>query len=243
MNKGKLIGVGVGPGDPKLLTIKAIEAIQNADYVAYPTSGEKYTGEKSSNLALSIVKDYIEGKELLEYLMPMSRDKEYVRKCHDDCAEDVKKYLEKGKTVAFITLGDPAIYSTYIYIHHKIKRQGFETLLIPGITSFCAVAASLDDSLCEGAQPLLIVPGSFDTLDKTIDYVGNKVYMKSGRAIVKLREKLREHGRLKNAKMVERATLPDEKVYNNLDDIDEKSSYFSIVVVKEDINGDYQEGV
>lgn len=79
--KGKLIGVGVGPGDPKLLTVKAIEAIKGADYVAYPTSGIQANGERSSNVALRIIREHIEGKELLEYLMPMSRDKEYVQRC------------------------------------------------------------------------------------------------------------------------------------------------------------------
>lgn len=239
--RGKLIGVGVGPGDPKLLTIKAIETIKNADYIAYPTSGEQADGSKSTNLALRIVSEYIEGKELLEYLMPMSRDKEYVQRCHNECAEDLKKYLDAGKTVAFITLGDPSIYSTYMYIHHKIKAAHYDTQLIPGITSFCAVAASLDDSLCEGSQPLLIVPASHETLDEAMDYVGNKVYMKSGRGIVKLREKLREKGLLKNARMVEKATMEDERIYHSLDDIDEKNSYFSIVVVKEEKTGGYHD--
>ena len=180
---GKLYGVGVGPGDPKLLTLKAIETIRDADYVAYPTSGKG-----ASNIAFEIVKEYIKDKETLEYLMPMSRDKEYVQRCHDECAIDIKKYLENGKSVAFITLGDPSIYSTYMYIHKKIKEMGFQTQLIPGITSFCAAAASLNDSLCEGGEPLIIVPASYDALDQTIDYEGNKVYMKSGKSIVELRE-------------------------------------------------------
>lgn len=229
---GKLYGVGVGPGDPKLLTLKAIEVIQNADYVAYPTSGKN-----ASNVAYEIVKEYIKDKETLEYLMPMSRDKAYVQECHDACAEDVRKHLSEGKNIAFITLGDPAIYSTYIYIHKKIKEQGFETQLIPGITSFCAVAASLDDSLCEGGQPLIIVPASYDALDETIDYEGNKVYMKSGKSIIALREKLREKKMLAQAKMVVKASMADEEIFESLDDIDEKTSYFSIVVVKEESGG------
>lgn len=231
--KGKLYGVGVGPGDPKLLTLKAIETIREADYVAYPTSGNK----DASNVAYEIVKEYIQDKKMLAYLMPMSRDKAYVQQCHDDCAEDIQKYLEKGKTVAFITLGDPAIYSTYIYVHKKIKAQGYETQLIPGITSFCAAAASLDDSLCEGGQPLIIVPASYAALDQTIDYEGNKVYMKSGKAIVDLREKLREKKMLDQARMVVKATMADEEIFESLDEIDEKTSYFSIVVVKEEAGG------
>ncbi len=229
---GKLYGVGVGPGDPKLLTLKAIETIKDADYVAYPTSGKG-----ASNIAFEIVKEYIKDKETLEYLMPMSRDKEYVQRCHDECAIDIKKYLENGKSVAFITLGDPSIYSTYMYIHKKIKEMGFQTQLIPGITSFCAAAASLDDSLCEGGEPLIIVPASYDALDQTIDYEGNKVYMKSGRSIVELRERLREKNMLPRTKMVVKATMEDEEIFGSLDDIDENTSYFSIVVVREEAGG------
>lgn len=229
---GKLYGVGVGPGDPKLLTLKAIEIIKDADYVAYPTSGKG-----ASNIAFEIVKEYIKDKKTLEYLMPMSRDKEYVQRCHDECASDIKKYLENGKSVAFITLGDPSIYSTYMYIHKKIKEMGFQTQLIPGITSFCAAAASLDDSLCEGGEPLIIVPASYDALDQTIDYEGNKVYMKSGRSIVELRERLREKNMLPRTKMVVKATMEDEEIFESLDDIDENTSYFSIVVVREEAGG------
>ena len=229
---GKLYGVGVGPGDPKLLTLKAIETIKDADYVAYPTSGKG-----ASNIAFEIVKEYIKDKKTLEYLMPMSRDKEYVQRCHDECAIDIKKYLENGKSVAFITLGDPSIYSTYMYIHKKIKGMGFQTQLIPGITSFCAAAASLDDSLCEGGEPLIIVPASYDALDQTIDYEGNKVYMKSGRSIVELRERLREKNMLPRTKMVVKATMEDEEIFESLDDIDENTSYFSIVVVREEAGG------
>ena len=229
---GKLYGVGVGPGDPKLLTLKAIETIKDADYVAYPTSGKG-----ASNIAFEIVKEYIKDKKTLEYLMPMSRDKEYVQRCHDECAIDIKKYLENGKSVAFITLGDPSIYSTYMYIHKKIKGMGFQTQLIPGITSFCAAAASLNDSLCEGEEPLIIVPASYDALDQTIDYEGNKVYMKSGRSIVELRERLREKNMLPRTKMVVKATMEDEEIFESLDDIDENTSYFSIVVVREEAGG------
>lgn len=230
--KGKLIGVGVGPGDPKLLTFKAVEAIRGADFVAYPTSGEQADGSKASNLALRIVNEHLDGKELLEYLMPMSRDKDYVRRKHDICAEDIRRHLDAGKTVAFVTLGDPSIYSTYMYIHKKIKALGYETELIPGIPSFCAVAASLDDSLCEGDEPLVIIPASYDTLDAAMAFEGNQVYMKSGRTFARLREKIRERGLLDKARMVEKASMEDEKIHLDLDAVEEKSSYFSIVVVK-----------
>lgn len=236
--RGRLIGVGVGPGDPELLTRKAIRVVQDADLVAYPTSGRQADGSDATNLALRIVSEYIEGKPLLEYLMPMTKDRAYVRSLHDACVEDLKKHLDEGKTVAFVTLGDPSIYSTYIYIHHKITEAGYDTSLVPGVPSFCAAAASMNDSLCEGSQPLVIVPVSHDTLDASMDYVGNKVYMKPGRSVSALRDKLRKKG-IRRAVMVEKASLPDEKIYEDLDEAGDKSSYFSLVIVKEDREKNY----
>ena len=96
------------------------------------------------------------------------------------------------------------------------------------------MAARLNDSLRESREPLLIVPASYDALDECLDFPANKVFMKSGRSIVSLREKLRETGKLRSARMVECATMENERVYDDLDEMDEKSSYFSIVVVKED---------
>lgn len=230
--RGRLIGVGVGPGDPSLLTLKAIQTLQNADYVAYPTSGVQADGSKASNLALRIVSEYIKDKKCLEYLMPMSRDREYVQRMHNECVADLKIHLDKGATVAYITLGDPSIYSTYMYIHKEIAKAGYATSLVPGIPSFCAAAASLNDSLCEGSEPLLIVPASYDVLDETLEYAGNKVFMKTGSALTRLKERLREKGLLDSARMVEKATLPDEAIYRSLADAPEKSSYFTLIVLK-----------
>lgn len=229
---GRLIGVGVGPGDPELLTLKAIRAIRTADFVAYPTSGRQADGSDPTNLALSIVKQYLGDAQLLEYLMPMSRDREYVERLHEECVADLKQYLNNGKTVAFITLGDPSIYSTYMYLHRKIAECGYETAMIPGIPSFCAAAASLNDSLCEGSEPLFIVPGSYEVTDAVLEYEGNKVFMKTGRAFLSLREKLERGGLSENAKVVEKASLPDEKIYRSLSEAPEKPGYFSLVIVK-----------
>lgn len=232
MKRGRLIGVGVGPGDPSLLTLKAIQTLRKADYIAYPTSGGQADGSRASNLALQIVKEYIADKKCLEYLMPMSRDKEYVRRTHDECAADLKTYLEDGADVAFITLGDPSIYSTYMYIHKIIGKAGYETSLVPGITSFCAAAASLNDSLCEGSEPLLIVPASYEVREEMLDFPGNKVFMKTGSALEKLKEILQEREMLSHASMVEKATLPEEKIYPSLADSPEKSGYFTLIVLK-----------
>lgn len=237
--KGKLYGVGVGPGDPKLLTIKAVETIQAADCIAYPTSGVQADGSEATNLARNIIGAYIGEKPLLEYLMPMSKDREYVRRMHRECVEDLKAHLDLGKNIAFITLGDPSIYSTYMYIHHRITEMGYETALIPGIPSFCAAAASINDSLCEGSQPLIIIPASHETLDEALDCTGNKILMKPGKSLPHLREKLAAKDLLDRAKMVVKASMAEEKIYDRLGDIGEKSSYFSLIIVKEEKGKEY----
>lgn len=224
--EGILYGVGVGPGDPKLLTLQAVEILKSADIIAYPKAGKE-------NTALKIVGEYIQGKEMLECYMPMTRDENLLENAHEKCADMLSEQLIAGKNIAFITLGDPAIYSTYMYVHKKVIAKGHRAQLVAGITSFCAVASILNDSLCEGKEPLLIIPASYEGVDKCLEFEANKVFMKSGKSIVELREKLRAKGKLKNAKMVECATMENEKVYEDLEHIDENSSYFSIVVVKE----------
>ena len=221
---GKLYGVGVGPGDPKIMTFKAVEILQSCSIIAVPKSGE------GDSLALSIAKPYIKEQEILECYMPMTRDKEILEQNHEVVTRSIKGYLEEGKDVAFLTLGDPTIYSTYMYIHRRIVNLGYETEIIPGISSICSVAAALNDSLCEGSECLHIIPASYK--ESYLDLKGTKVLMKTGKSMERLKEELREKGLYKYAKAVECASMPDEKIHESLDTL-EDSSYFCVVVVKE----------
>lgn len=224
--RGKLYGLGVGPGDPELLTLKAVRLLKQADVVAVPDKG---SGAKT---ALEIVKAHVEGKELLYCPTPMVRDKARLNQCYEEIAENICGLLDEGKTVSFITLGDPTIYSTYIYVHKKVVARGYEAELIPGVTSFCAVAARLGQSLCEGAERLLIVPASCD-LDNSMEIQANKVFMKAGSGILQLQQQLRASGQLTHASMVENCGMEGEKVWPHFADMTENSGYFSVVVVKE----------
>jgi len=221
---GKFFAVGIGPGDPELLTIKAIKTIKESDVIAVPDSGA------DTNIALQIVAEYIDGKDIMECKMPMTREKVMLEEYHRKSTEDIAAILESGKDLAFLTLGDPAIYSTVMYVHKRLKAQGYTTAMIPGIPSFCAAAASLNDSLCEANEPLQIIPASYDW--RKIPVVkGTRVFMKSGKDIIKLRDDLSD----KHAMMVERASMKDEIVFKDLNELQEPSSYFSLVVVKDDL--------
>ena len=146
---GKLYGIGVGPGDPELMTLKAVRLIEECDIVAVPKSGE---GEGvARQIAKGAVKDF-EQKNVIEVSMPMTRDPQVLEQSHQAAAQLIEGYLKEGKSVAFLTLGDPAIYSTYIYVHKRVQQHGYPVEMVSGVPSFCAVAAKLNTGLAEGAN-------------------------------------------------------------------------------------------
>ncbi len=223
--RGILYGVGVGPGDKKLLTLLAIETLKKADIIVVPDTG----GEK---IALNIVSDYITGKAVMYCTMPMTRDADILWESHKSCADSICAELEKGLNLAFITLGDPTIYSTYMYVHRLVVEKGYKTEIVNGIPSFCAAAAKLNISLCEGKDALHIIPASYDGVDDLLCMKGNKVLMKSGKNLMNVRQKLKHHNLLDSSKMVECCFMENERVYDNMLDVKEDGSYFSIIVVK-----------
>ena len=226
MDKGVLYGLGVGPGDPELLTVKALRILKEADVIAVPDKG---SGEKT---ALHIVEEYIQGKPLLNCATPMIRDRKLLDEAHDTSAGNICDLLEQGKTGAYITLGDPSVYSTYIYIHSRVISRGYEAVMVPGVPSFCAAAARLGTSLCEGAQRLMVVPASHRDVGDCLRTDANLVFMKAGREIGALKETLRGSGLLEKASLVENCTMPEERVYTRFADMPEGAGYFSVVLVK-----------
>lgn len=222
---GKLWGVGVGPGDPELLTLKAVRVISQADVVLVPDS------KGSDNVALTIAGEYVKGKEVRKISTPMVRDQEALDQAFETAADTIGELLEEGKQVAFLTLGDPCVYSTYMYIHERILARGYEVEVVPGIPSFCAAAARLNQSLCQGSEPLLVLPASHNQLD-LLDVPANKVLMKAGSAILELKQTLRDRGELSKASMVENCTMANERVYPHMEELEEASGYFSVVLVK-----------
>ena len=226
MSRGILYGLGVGPGDPELLTLKAVRILSEADVIAVPDKG---SGEKT---ALHIVSQYIHGKPLLPCVTPMVRDQQVLDSAHDQIADSICALLEEGKTVAFITLGDPTVYSTYMYVHRRVLARGYEAVLVPGVPSFCAVAARLGQSLCEQSERLMIVPASHRDMEDCLDADANLVFMKAGREIGALREALRARGLLEKASLVANCGMEGEQVFPRFADMPEDTGYFSVVLVK-----------
>lgn len=231
----KLYGIGVGPGDPELMTLKAVRLVGECDVVAIPHSGQE------KNTAYNIAKGacpHLGEKELLEVDMPMTRDKEKLAESHDTATEQIISKLIEGKNVAFLTLGDPSIYSTYVYIHERVLDRGMEAQIVPGIPSFCAVAARLNEGLTAAHEGLHIIPASYQGLEEALSLSGTRILMKSGKSIGRIKELVAGMNPPQDVKMVERCGMEGERVFYSADEIDENAGYFSILVVrdKENVN-------
>lgn len=224
---GKLYGVGVGPGDPELLTLKALRLIKEADVIGVPGENPR------DSVAYKIVKDAWEGleeKTLLAVPMPMTKEKNSLEMSHDAGAALVQEQLEKGNKVVFLTLGDPTVYSTYLYIHRRIQAMGYGTEIVSGIPSFCAAAARLNMGLVERAEPLHIIPASYQ-MEDALRLPGTKVLMKAGKNMKQVKKQLLEMQA--EGMMVERCGMPGETVYRTIEEIPEESGYYSLIIVKE----------
>ena len=227
MGKGTLFGVSVGPGDPELMTLKAVHAIEQADVIAVPNIGHK------RQTAYAIAEQYVAGKELLDCSTPMTRDAQVRQAAYAENARKICEHLAAGRNVAYLCLGDIGVYASFAPVNEQVRAAGFDVCIIPGVTSFSASAARLGMVLCEGSERLLISPVMSGNVDEILDVPANKVFMKSGREVIALRDKLAERGQLDGASMVANCGLPDEKVYPHLSDVaDDDTDYFSVVIVK-----------
>lgn len=224
--KGKLFGVGVGPGDPELLTIKAIETIRRCDRIAVPGK------EKQESAAYKIASQAIElsGKECLAIYMPMTKDTKELKRSHAEGIAEISQVLDTGKDIAFLTLGDPTVYSTYMYLHKGIAEKGYEAEIVNGIPSFCAAAGRLNISLAEKSEQLHIIPASYQ-VDEALDMKGTRIFMKAGSTMSLLKEKLiNESGEVY---MVENCGTENEKLSIGARQINENAGYYSLVILKE----------
>lgn len=227
---GKLYGIGVGPGDSELLTLKAKRILDGADVIAIPV---KEAGEYST--ALEIIRPVVDlsGKELLEVVFRMHPEEAERRKCRREAGEQLAAELAKGKDIAMITLGDVSVYSTYMYVNQYVAEQGFETEIIPGIPSFCSGAARAQVTLMEGNEALAIVPSAREnkTLAAALDTFENIVVMKAGNSMEKLKAMMEERGIAVSCATV-LSCIGMEEEYVGPIDTGRTYSYFTTVIIK-----------
>ena len=233
--EGRLIGVGVGPGDPELLTLAAVRAIRESDCILLPNE------KKEECYAYKIVRQVvpeIEEKEICPMQFPMTKDADVLRAAQERCFAKVQTRMMKGKKLVFLTIGDPSVYSTYHYIHRRVLAAGMSATMISGVPSFCAVAARLGISLADQGEEIHIIPGSY-AVEDTVDYAGTRIYMKSGKKLERLIGMLRtelvrrkQQGENLEVYGVSNCGLPEECVMHGVDALTQTVSYLTIVIVK-----------
>ena len=224
---GILYGAGVGPGDPELMTLKAVRLIRENEVIALPGPDARET--VAYQIAVQALPELAE-KNLLSVDMPMTHDKEEMNRNHQKAADIIEAYLKEGKNVVFLTLGDPTIYSTYLYVQKHILNRGYHPELVSGITSFCAAAARTGTSLVEWDEQLHILP-AVHKLNSDLSLPGNYVLMKSGRKMQQVKEILKSSGR--DVVMVENCGMANEHIYRSTDEIPDDAGYYSLIIAKE----------
>ena len=225
---GTLYGVGVGPGDPRLMTYLAVDTIKCCPVLAVPADGKGKA--VAYRIASGIVKN-LDQKECLDLTTPMTKDRAVLDAAYQTAADRIIEKLEQGLDVACLTLGDPTIYSTYIYIHRLVKARGYDAKIINGIPSFCAVSAKLEDSLADRSEQIHIIPSTYGVED-ALNLSGTKVLMKAASKMPLVKEALKR--RNTTCSMIENCGMPDEHIYHCIDEIPDQASYYSIIVVKEE---------
>lgn len=214
MATGKFTGIGIGPGDPELLTLKAVRALSDADVVIAPR-----TEKRGDSIALSIARPHMRsGVEVLELVFPMVYHTDELSGAWLENRNIIGKRLDAGQNVVFLTLGDPMFYSTYIYVFELLKNCGHPIETIPGVTAFCAIASHHGTPIVEGDDVLSVVPATIspEKLDRVLAASDRLVLMKVSRNFNDLRERLQHYGFAEEALMVSKCGHPDEEVHESL---------------------------
>jgi precorrin-2/cobalt-factor-2 C20-methyltransferase len=233
MSKGTLYGLGVGPGDPELITVKAFRVLQECSVITYP---KKLRGSKS--YAHRIVEVYIrpEQKEMLGLVFPMTKDEEILNREWNKNVEIIYEKLVEGKDVAFVTEGDPLLYSTFIHLMKlmKEKHPEIEIKSVPGISSFNGAASRLLIPLADGDEHVAIIPAE-DDMEKMTNAIQNHdaiIFIKVAKVIDLMLKIVRELELEKNTSVVTKVTSEEEIIWN-IDELDGADlNYLTLMVVR-----------
>lgn len=235
--KGILYGLGVGPGDPELITLKAARVLNVVDVVFAAASTKN-----AYSLALSIAKPHIPDLTPVRMLyFPMTWDKAETEKAWKKHAQTIIDQLMQGKKVAFLTLGDSMTYSTYGYILKNIQKiePQFPIVSIPGITSYQAAAACLNTPLVEGEDSMLLTSGAKggDRLRKFAAKPECVVFLKAYRNVVDIAAAIKEADVYDDAVGISNCSQEDEKIYRDIEELcDRRPDYWTLIFAKQKKN-------
>ncbi|MCD8225518.1 MAG: precorrin-2 C(20)-methyltransferase [Clostridiales bacterium] len=224
---GILYGIGVGPGDPELLTIKAARVIASCDVIAAP--GEDARKSVAYQIAVQAVPELAK-KCCVGFPAPMTRDVAARKQAHQQAANLLSGYLDEGCRVGVLNLGDVTVYASFLYLYRLIRERGYEAELINGVPSFCAAAARLGMGLVEDEEQLHVLSEP-EQVPEGLALPGTKVIMKMGKHLGTVSQQLRE-GDFEVA-MVERLGMSGERIFRDAGEIDGDAGYYSLMIVKD----------
>ena len=236
----ELTCVGCGPGDPELLTVKAVKAIKNADVIMCPTSKE---GKES--IAYSIISTIVDNSkkpEIVNLVFPMVKDKDILEDTWKKNTRTIAESVQSGKNVVYLTVGDPSLYSTWIYIHRELREKypDIRISIIPGIVSMFAFASKVGISIAEGDETMAVIPACYDLtrVKETAKNCDTMIFLKDGRYFDQVISLLKEAG-FPNSSLfaIAQDVGTDQEIVKKLTlgEVTKETftnKYFSIMVVK-----------
>ena len=255
--KGCLYGIGVGPGDPELITVKALKIIKSCPVIAAPRTGNGdmvaldivwRTGVLAGPVEIAEESDNTDDnpedtnlfnvgdKKILAMDFTMDKAPAKRKENYRKNAEAAARYLDNGMDVAMVTLGDVSLYSTVHYIADELISRGYEIIMVPGVPSFSAAAASLGIPLAEMDAPVHIIPSVRNNSDDYLDLPGTKVLMKAGRHLHRTLDELDRRGLLDVTSLAVNCGMDDEILIKRLGDdepLPDKTGYFTTVIVRD----------
>jgi precorrin-2/cobalt-factor-2 C20-methyltransferase len=227
MSKGRLYGVGVGPGDPELLTLKAFRLLQSCPVVAYQSADDK------ESVARSIVAQYLTGKQIeVLYHLPRASDPHEAQPIYNKIVEPIAEHLEAGRDVVVLCEGDPLFYGSFMYLFTRLSGQ-FETEVVPGVSSPMGSASALGVPLSYRNDIFSVLPATLpaETLAAQLLNADAAAIIKLRRHFGKVREVLHQVGLASRAKYIERATMEKQQIIQ-LDEVQaDNVPYFSMILV------------
>jgi precorrin-2/cobalt-factor-2 C20-methyltransferase len=234
-NGARLIGIGVGPGDPGLVTLNAIAALKEADIVAHFAKAGN-----ASNARTIAACHFKDGVEELPLLYPVTTEipkadsayRDAIRDFYDDAAATIAARLDGGKTVAVIAEGDPLFYGSYMHLHIRLAPR-YQTEIVAGVTGMSGCWSATGTPIAQGDDVLTVLPGTLPEyeLERRLADTDAAVVMKIGRHLAKVRRALERAGRLDRAIYVERGTMTNAAIMPLADKLDAFAPYFAMVLV------------
>ncbi len=231
---GRLYGIGVGPGDPELISLKGHRILKSSPVIAYPARSPE-----EEPFALNIVSQYLDQRqqELLRLIFPMKKDPEYLKPFWEEATRQVHARLREGKDVVFITEGDPFLYSTFIYLYKEMKNSypEIEVEIVPGINSFSAASAKALLPLVETDDKMAIVPAGYGTevIHAALRDNDTVILMKVKPVLDEVIDLLKETNLLGHAVFVSKAGTVEERIVTDVESLKgQKVEYLSLMIIK-----------